>query len=376
MNNKHFTVIYMGGFELPDKNAAAQRVLGNAKAIRDIGFNVILVGVSNDISSGNVLSTKKDIQGFDCYEVPYPKGIQSWINYLTNPHTYIEIIRQYCNTKYVILYNFQSVSMHRIIKYCHKNGIKCISDVTEWYQPGGSYIHKQLKSWDTSHRMNKIHLKCDGLIVISRYLENYYSGKVSLIKIPPLVDITDEKWGVANSQPKEYVFSYVGKPSDRKERLDLIIQTIKKKSFDMDMKGRTILCIAGITKEEYEKMYQTSVNIDNIEFVGRVSHQEALNIIGRSKWTIVIRNRTRVVEAGFPTKVVESLTCGVPVIANRFSNISEYLNNQNSILFEEQNDIETAMIKAMNGEIILNIDKSMFDYRKYITCIGQFLLKV
>ena len=76
----------MGGFELPDKNAAAQRVLGNAKAIRDIGVNVVLVGVSNDISSDAVLSTQKDIQGFDCYEVPYPKGTRSWVDYLINPH--------------------------------------------------------------------------------------------------------------------------------------------------------------------------------------------------------------------------------------------------------------------------------------------------
>lgn len=35
--NKKPVILYIGGFVLPDKNAAAQRVTGNAKAMRDIG---------------------------------------------------------------------------------------------------------------------------------------------------------------------------------------------------------------------------------------------------------------------------------------------------------------------------------------------------
>ena len=32
------TVLYIGGFELPDKNAAAQRVVGIAKSLRDLAI--------------------------------------------------------------------------------------------------------------------------------------------------------------------------------------------------------------------------------------------------------------------------------------------------------------------------------------------------
>ena len=376
MNNESYTVIYMGGFELPNKNAAAQRVLGNAKAIRDIGLNVVLVGISNDISFDVVLNTKKDIQGFDCYEVPYPKGTKSWVDYLINPRHYIDVINKYNDTRCVILYNFQSVSMHRIIQYCHKRGIKCIADVTEWYQAGGSFIHKQLKNWDTSYRMNRVHFECDGLIVISRYLENYYSERVSLINIPPLVDIAEEKWKTACNQTKKYVFSYVGKPSDRKERLDLIIQSIEQLSLDENEKAIPLLCIAGITQKEYEEMYQTVSNTERVSFVGRVPHQEALDIVGGSKWAIVIRNRTRVVEAGFPTKVVESLACGVPVIANKFSNIEDYLNEDNSILLENQSGLTEAISEAFNQSNSRVVDKTVFDYRNYIKTIEQFFEKV
>ena len=34
-------IIYIGGFELPDKNAAAQRVIGNSKALRDLGYETV-----------------------------------------------------------------------------------------------------------------------------------------------------------------------------------------------------------------------------------------------------------------------------------------------------------------------------------------------
>ena len=40
------TILYVGGFELPDLNAAAQRVLANALILRDLGYRVGLVGVT------------------------------------------------------------------------------------------------------------------------------------------------------------------------------------------------------------------------------------------------------------------------------------------------------------------------------------------
>ena len=49
--NKEY-ILYIGGFELPDKNAAAHRVLSNAKALRDSGKNVILVGINKDLPKG------------------------------------------------------------------------------------------------------------------------------------------------------------------------------------------------------------------------------------------------------------------------------------------------------------------------------------
>ena len=38
-------ILYIGGFELPDKNAAAQRVVANGKLFTELGYSVYYIGV-------------------------------------------------------------------------------------------------------------------------------------------------------------------------------------------------------------------------------------------------------------------------------------------------------------------------------------------
>ena len=64
-------ILYVGGFQLPDKNAAAQRVVNIAKALRDLGHEVIFLhNVKLKIlfvrKIGNSLSDKKGDNPFLC----------------------------------------------------------------------------------------------------------------------------------------------------------------------------------------------------------------------------------------------------------------------------------------------------------------------
>ena len=36
-------ILYIGGFELPDKNAAAQRVVGNSYILKNLGYEIIFL---------------------------------------------------------------------------------------------------------------------------------------------------------------------------------------------------------------------------------------------------------------------------------------------------------------------------------------------
>ena len=60
------TMLYVGGFVLPDGNAAAQRVVANAKLFSNIGYNVVFLNYSDDI----LTPRKTNYFGFECFECP------------------------------------------------------------------------------------------------------------------------------------------------------------------------------------------------------------------------------------------------------------------------------------------------------------------
>lgn len=66
---KKRTILYVGGFELPDRNA--QRVLSVAKIFKSIGYNVIFLGIDKI----SVEETKKEYFGFESWAIPYPKRV-------------------------------------------------------------------------------------------------------------------------------------------------------------------------------------------------------------------------------------------------------------------------------------------------------------
>lgn len=70
-------ILYIGGFELPDKNAAAHRVLAIAKGLRDSGNEVVFMGVSKDNRETDVLKTKSEVQGLSHIQCRIPREIRT-----------------------------------------------------------------------------------------------------------------------------------------------------------------------------------------------------------------------------------------------------------------------------------------------------------
>lgn len=348
--NAKGVVLYIGGFELPDKNAAAQRVVGNAHALQALGYEVIFL---NKTSCKN----KSEISCFGCHCINSPKV--GW-KYLISATEVKKTIKKY-KISHLIAYNYPAIALKKIIKYCKKNGVKCYADVTEWYEIKGNPLKKLFKKYDVELRMKKLHKCMDGVIAISEYLYQYYCRDVKTVKIPPLVNINEEKWNKFERENEGItVFSYVGSPSARKEKLGLIVKTIEK----MSEKINAILIIVGITKAEFEQIYSLSIDSQAIIFKGRLPHEEAIQIVKQSDWSIIMRENFLFVQAGFPTKVVESISCGTPVLANKFSNIQDYLNESNSILFDGDKQLADAIDIACENRI--RVDNTIFHYSKYL----------
>lgn len=393
MNKKN--ILYVGGFELPDKNAAAQRVIGNAKVLKELGYNIFFLGVNKDKEYNSSLDKSNNFNGFTYYEEKYPKSKKRWIEHLASIKNVEYIIKNKLDNKIdiIIAYNYPAIALLKLKKYGEKNHIKIISDCTEWYSANsGNLIFRIIKWMDTTVRMRLIQPKLDGVIVISEYLENYYKNKCKTCVIPPLVDLNDKKWekiDVINNNEVNLI--YAGSPGTKKrknakDRLDILIEYL----FKLNMYNFKFHII-GVTKEEYVSIFneqKEKLNImkDKVVFYGRLPHEKCIEQVKKSDFVIFTRNDDRVTKAGFPTKFAEAISAGIPVITNESSDLNKYLfNGENVFFIDLKNERDTINLLENILQININEINSMkknikksrcFDYREYKNIVEIFMNRI
>lgn len=357
------SIVYIGGFELPDKNAAAQRVLANALLLRQMGYEVSFIGISK-----NIKNAPNIVDGFKCIPIPYARGIKQWMHQI---FTFIEFdIILNCKPDYVILYNFPAVASFRILKKCHRHGIKVIHDVTEWEISQGWNLRNVIRKIDTNIRMRYCTKKMDGVIAISRYLYNYYKPYTNVIMVPPTIDLNANKWNRNRilTSGKRIKMVYAGDAGfGVKDRLDLIVKAVTKYT-------NIQLDVIGITKDDYISgygLYPSGCN--NIIFHGRLPHTEAVLAVQSADFQFLIRDNNKKNNAGFPTKFVESMACCTPVVATLTSNIGDYLTNgENGFIVDCTHTLDDVLshISQLPTSEIVKMKKAcknvlVFDYREY-----------
>lgn len=391
------SILYIGGFELPDKNAAAHRVIANGKMFAELNYEVFYLGTQKTDKSLKVEDTKYCFDGFTCWSLPYPQNSKEWLKYITSASEVIDIIEHYLPAlpEAIVAYDYPAIALARILNYCRKKGILLIGDTTEWYQPDqGSILFRAIKSFDTSFRMRWLYKRLDGMITVSRFLFDYYKkSNANVIMLPPLVDLSDKKWESENEKPTDAIqLVYAGqafsKGSKRKDRIDKVLlalsEAVQKKPVDFK------LTVMGATKDSYLENFGADKMPGNIEdkifFSGRVSHTEVLKIIKAADFSIFIRDDYKVTRAGFPTKFVESISCGTPVITNLSSNIAEYLIDGKFGFIMDISDhdrLAETLINAISQpkekikEMKLACNNSrLFDYHNFLDSLGSFLNKI
>lgn len=350
MNNKW--ILYIGGFEMPDRNAAAQRVIANAKAFREISYETFFIGLSrNKELCGEV----KEYEGFNYINFHYPDNIKKWFSYLSSIKPYREYLEK--NPEIIIAYNFPAFALEKLHKWKVRKNTQLIADCTEWYEPKGNLLFRFIKGIDTSYRMKKLHPKLDGLIAISDYLYKYYNPRMNnVIQVPPLVDTEMRKWKIEFNgdfiQDEKIIIIYAGSPGGgNKDRIDLVIDALSQ--LKVEGFSNFQFNIVGITEKQFNDLFGFSVSDNlkiNIAFKGRLSHVETLQEIKKAHYYLFLRDNNLANTAGFPTKFVESISCGTPVITNSTSNIEDYIvKGRNGFLIEgpSLNELKNVLKEAI-----------------------------
>ena len=274
------------------------------------------------------------------------------------------------------------------LKIIKKHGIPIIMDSVEWYDPS----NWRLKCLDPRYYVfqymwHHMFNRCDGIIAISRMIENHYKQSLSnVVRIPTITDAKNTMYRTKVENDRvNFVFS--GKLDEGKDNLDTFIEALDR----VDHMGeRTQLNIYGPSIDEVkhhlgENARLLDIHKKNIIIHGRVPQQEAQAACLNSDFSVFFRLNRRSANAGFPTKLGECMTFGTPVICNNTGDISlvvkdkenGFLLNSKSVdeIYETLNyllNMKKEDREEMRSKARLSAEQ-FFDYHNYFSEIKTVL---
>lgn len=344
-NLKRDVVIYIGGFELPDCNAAAQRVRANATLLSALGYKIVLAGrnAAPEVPCNGYRTANYPGIDFDCWEIGLPTGYHEWLRYILSVAALRELIEQNYKGRVhsIICYNFPAIAQLRVKVLSQQIGARAIADVTEWYQSLVlSSVSAAIKNMDTWFRMRLVNPRMDGLVTTSAYLTRYYAKWFNdIVELPTLIEHDPEDisgiQATPDGQPKRLFYggSVINKRSlasgkgGLKDRLDWVIElldVVKRNGTDFHFD------IYGVSLEDYlEYLPSHKVLVERLEgsviFHGLQPREVLLTAQRKADFSIFMRPAIRTTLAGFPTKFSESISFGTPVLTNPLENIQPYM---------------------------------------------------
>lgn len=333
MNKK---IIYTGAFRFPIGDAAAARVLNNAKILRELGYDVVFISFGGEAREEDKQSDGQYYyQGFpyilsNDIDLPQTNIIKRIIRFVFSGRKALKIIKNDLhNVHAIIAYDPSAYLTKQLLRLCQTYSLQFISDLTEWYSPnefsGGVFAPPAwLSEWNMRITQNRVKSK----ILISSFFNQYYHDSNNAV-LPPLTDSKDDKWNIYKEVMPKFDgvrIIYAGTPGKKdalEKMLDAVIHCLND--------GLKIqFVVLGVKKEDichYKNSKEITNFSGNIILCGRVPQTEVPSYYYVSDFSLLIRERNRKNMAGFPTKFVESNMAGCPVIINDTSDIRSFVEN-------------------------------------------------
>jgi len=397
MPNK-IKVIYIGPFSFPNGGAAARRILGNALALKEAGAEVVIAsGQMPDNASKNGEAVESEYKGLKVVSLgertaeKYPRYLKHLLYFGMGSKSVAWLDQLPEKPDAVILYSGYSPYMMRLIPWCKKHGVKFVFDAVEWYDPK-SFLHGLLSpyQWNIELALRYYSRKTDAVIAISTFLERHYASKgCETVRVPPTLDMKEVE---PNLEPENerLVLSYTGTPGN-KDLFNAYLEAV----LQLHEEGNDLqFSFAGVTKEQlmqFEAMEKRKITLESIPSVldcrGVTSQHEAMMLTRNADFSLLLRRPERYAQAGFPTKVVESLSMGTPVICNITSDLGAYIREGKEGFICSDHSID-ALKKSIQKALHLSMEKkrkmryaarkqaeSAFDCYQYSEDIASLLVR-
>ena len=360
---------------------------GSAMASRILSFKSLFVELGYEVLILSTKTTNKDIE-LDkeieeknyTYEIVGSKRSYRLQSFLGNERLK-RIVEEKIEKESIDLVFSTSLgsNFNEILDICKKHNVKLILEQCEWFD----YSSYGLKKIDPryirfNNNIKNNFIKADGIIAISRLLEDYYKKQnVKTIRIPSILDIKNKPFSnKLNNEKINLVFT--GNTSNSKELLKPVMEVLNESKY----LNKFIFNIYGASKDEVINNIgdETLIN-KNININGYVEQNRIEDILLKSDYQIFIRPNRRSSNAGFPTKLAESMAVGTPVITNNTGDISLYLKDEyNGYICNgnSKEDVMKVFDKILNNQSNLRIAarktaEESFDYRLYKELVKYFI---
>ncbi len=379
-------VLFLSGSVMPSGSAYSTRIEYISKLLISLGYQVhVISDVVND--KGYVPG---EVRAVD--EITY----QGLTNKPTSTGFFKKVFAKKClaateqylekNKIDFVVFNAYSDRYSMITELLKEKSIPYCLEMCEWRNADNfklGFLNPIYRRTQRHYKHVYIHDK--HFIGISRLLCNYFDRYgLNTLRLPTIFDVENQPW-VEKTDNQVVRLIYAGSPGKSKEEFREIVLALK----EVNAGGvKIMLDIYGSTREHLDKVCKSRSVIDGAEkFVfihGRQDREVIQKAIRASDFMIFLRKNKRSNNAGFPTKLAESMMNGTPVITNDTGDISLYLKNgENGYLLKRPDTQELISVLKC---IVQKDDKELaamrtwarrtaeqsFDYRTHLDEMNAF----
>lgn len=381
--------VIITGDKYPCEDAGAVRQHATAKLFQFLGYEVVVAGYG--------APTEKKEKEYDGvrYRSFRPNSQNKLIRLacrLTSPLRMMRYIRKHhSDANLFLVVDTFPYGFRKIESYARKKGIRLIHDSVEWYSPEEYANGEKNREYRLKEITNtKIVKGSWRVMAISTYLQEHFAKTCErVVRIPVMMDVSSISYRTEVDESAEKIrFVYAGGPGWK----DYIKEIVAGFSLlNGDELSKLELHFIGITKDQLRSICR--VDEKHIEKLGdamiahgRVPHAEALEWVQKADYTLLLRDASlRYAKAGFPTKIVESLSCGTPPVCNLSSDLSLYLKDgENAVLAKDHSP--EAFCAALRKALSFSADErqamrlssrktaqEQFDYKIFAESLKQLL---